>query len=74
MADTPIPLVPLDPKEQPILDALLSIRTELTFLKQDRASYVKSSDVMPIFDKTIEQVRLLNEIRSDRPHEENRGT
>lgn len=73
MADTPSAHLPLDPAEQPVLDALLAIRTELTFLKQDRSSYVKSSDVMPLFDRTLEQVRILNELRSDHPREENRG-
>jgi hypothetical protein len=70
MADTPT-LSLLDPREQPILDSLLRIRDELTLLKQDRASYVKSSDVMPLYDRTVEQVRQLNQIRTDKPQEDN---
>lgn len=73
MADTPSIPLPLDPKEQPILDSLLAIRTELTLLKQDRSSYVKSSDVIPLYEKTVAQVTLLNEIRAQHPEEENRG-
>jgi hypothetical protein len=73
MADTPTFQLPIDPREQPILDALLLIRTDLTFLKQDRTTYVKSADVIALYDKVDDQVRILNEIRSDHPREENRG-
>ncbi len=73
MADTPTLQLPTDPREQPILDQLLSIRAALTLLKQDRSTYVKSSDVLPLYEKVIEQVRILNEIRTDKPREENRG-
>jgi len=74
MADTPVlSQTPLDPREQPILDQLLLIRADLTLLKQDRSTYVKSSVVMPLYDKVVEQVRLLNDIRSDHPREQNRG-
>lgn len=72
MADTPT-LSLLDPREQPILDSLQRIRDELTLLKQDRSSYVKSSDVMPLYERTVEQVRQLNEIRTDKPQENNKG-
>ena len=65
--------MPVDTREQPILEALLRIRDELTLLKQDRSSYVKSSDVLPIYDRVVEQVNLLNEIRTDKPHEQNQG-
>lgn len=73
MADTPTLPPPLDSREQPILDNLLRIRDELTLLKQDRSTYVKSSDVMGLYDRTVEQVKVLNEIRTDKPQEENRG-
>lgn len=73
MTDTPTLQFPTDPREQPILDELLSIRAALTLLKQDRSTYVKSSDVLPLYEKVIEQVRILNEIRSDKHREENRG-
>jgi hypothetical protein len=73
MADTPTAQLPIDPREQPILDQLLAIRTSLTLLKQDRSTYVKSSDVIPLYDKVVDQVRILNDLRSDHPREENRG-
>jgi hypothetical protein len=72
MADTPSYPIPLDKREQPILENLERIRDELTLLKQDRSSYVKSSDVMVLYDKVVEQVKQLNEIRADKPKEENR--
>lgn len=72
MADTPT-LCLLDPREKPIVDSLLRIRDELTLLKQDRSSYVKSSDVLALYDRTVDQVRLLNEIRTDKPQEDNQG-
>ena len=73
MADTPTYQAPVDPKEQSVLDALMLIRAELTLLKQDKSTYVKSSDVIALYDKVDEQVRILNELRSDHPKEENRG-
>jgi hypothetical protein len=72
MADTPSYPVPLDSREQAILENLQRIRDELTLLKQDRSTYVKSSDVMVLYDKVIDQVHLLNEIRTDKPQEDNR--
>lgn len=71
--DTPTLPLPVDTREQPILEALLRIRDELTLLKQDRSSYVKSSDVIPIYDRVVEQVKVLNDIRSDKPQEHNQG-
>jgi len=73
MADTPTAQLPIDPREQPVLDQLLAIRTSLTLLKQDRSTYVKSSDVIPLYDKVVDQVQILNDLRSDHPREENRG-
>jgi hypothetical protein len=73
MADTPNVPLPLNPKEQPILDNLFAIRTELTLLKQDRSSYVKSSDVIPLYESTIKQVELLSDIRGTQQEGENRG-
>jgi len=73
MADTPTLPPPVDAREQPILDSLKRIRDELTLLKQDRTTYVKSSDVMPLYEKVVDQVRLLNEIRAERPEDENQG-
>ncbi|EKD13808.1 hypothetical protein MBM_08009 [Drepanopeziza brunnea f. sp. 'multigermtubi' MB_m1] len=72
MADTPSLPLPLDAREQPILDTLMNIRDELTLLKQDRSTYIKSSDVLAIYDRVIEQVKLLNDIRAEKPQEDNR--
>lgn len=73
MADTPTIHLPLDPREQPILDNLLRLRDELTLLKQDRSTYVKASDVIALYDRVVDQVKLLNDVRADRPQEDNRG-
>jgi hypothetical protein len=73
MADTPNLPPPLDAREQPILDSLKRLRDDLTLLKQDRTTYVKSSDVMPLYERVVEQVQKLNEIRADKPAEDNQG-
>lgn len=73
MTDTPSHPLPLDPREQPILDSLTSLRDELTLLKQDRTSYIKAADVLTLYDKVVDQVTLLTEIRADKPDEQNRG-
>jgi hypothetical protein len=73
MADTPTLPPPLDPREKPILESLQRIRDELTLLKTDRTTYVKSSDVLPLYDKVVDQVELLNEVRIDKPQETNQG-
>jgi hypothetical protein len=72
MTDSPLPRIPLDPKEQPILDRLQSIRTELELLKRDRSTYVKSQDVLKLYDQVIEQVIVLNEIRETKRLEQNK--
>lgn len=69
--DTPNLPMPLDAREQPILEALHRIRDELTLLKQDRSTYVKSSHVLPLYDRVVAQVQLLNEIRAEKPGEDN---
>ena len=51
----------------------MRIRDELTLLKQDRSTYVKSSDVVSLYDRTVDQVKHLNEIRADKPQENNQG-
>lgn len=73
MTDSPAPRIPLDPKEQPILDKLLAVRTNLELLKQDRSTYVKSQDVIGLYDQVIEQVEILNQIRTTKRLEQNRG-
>jgi hypothetical protein len=73
MTDSPAVRIPLDPKEQPILDKLLAIRTNLELLKQDRSTYVKSQDIIELYDQVIEQVGDLNHIRTTKRLEQNRG-
>ena len=63
----------MDPKEQPILDKLQAIRTQLELLKRDRSTYVRSQDVLQLYDQVIEQVMILNEIRVTKPLEQNKG-
>lgn len=75
MTDSPAVQAPLDPKEQPILDRLLHLRDELSLLKQDKSTYIKSHDVIAIYDQVIVQVHSLNVIREHygKPLEQNRG-
>ena len=75
MSDSPAVRAPLDPKEQPILDSVLYLRDQLSLLKQDRSTYIKSHDVLLLYEQVIEQVHLLNVIRAehDKPLEQNRG-
>lgn len=72
MTDTPSIPLPVNPDEQPILESLQQIRDELTLLKQDRTTYVKTKDVMILYDRLVDQVQLLNDIRAEKPEEENR--
>lgn len=72
MTDSPAYRLPLDPKEQPILDKLLNIRDHLSILKQDRSSYVQSQDVIKYYDQVIEQVQTLNKLRENKRDEQNR--
>lgn len=73
MTDTPSIPLPVNPDEQPILESLQQIRDELTLLKQDRTTYVKTKDVMILYDRLVDQVQLLSDIRAEKPEEENRG-
>lgn len=73
MSDSPFTQNPLDPREHPILDSLVHIRDKLLLLKQDRSTYVKSQDVMPLYEEVIEQVQKLNDIRVEVGLEQNRG-
>ncbi|KAK9237959.1 hypothetical protein V1525DRAFT_450087 [Lipomyces kononenkoae] len=51
--------------EQPILQKLIAIRTRLTTLKQDRSTYLKSSDINNVYEQIIDEVRKINHIRED---------
>ena len=75
MTDSPAVQAPLDPKEAPILGRVLSLRDKLSLLKQDKSTYVKSHDVLQLYDEVIEQVYQLNVIREEhgKPLEQNRG-
>lgn len=75
MTDSPAVQAPLDPREQPILDRILVVRDSLSLLKQDRSTYIKSHDVLKLYEEVIAQVHLLNVIREeqDKPLEQNRG-
>lgn len=72
MTDSPAPRIPLDPAEQPILDKLLTIRDNLSILKSDRSTYVKSHDVVKYYDQVIVQVEALNKLRINKRDEQNR--
>lgn len=75
MTDSPAVRIPLDPREQPILDSLLLIRDQLSLLKQDKSTYIKSKDVLDLYDQVVDQVHTLNVIREQHgtPSEQNRG-
>lgn len=73
MTDSPAFRTPLDPNEQPILETVLGIRDQLSLLKQDRSTYVRSQDVISLYNKVIEQVEKLNNIREQKRSEQNRG-
>jgi len=75
MTDSPAVQAPLDPREQPILDAVLTVRDKLSLLKQDKSTYIKSQDILGLYDRVIEQVHQLNVIRKEhgKPSEQNRG-
>ncbi|TKA73105.1 hypothetical protein B0A55_04842 [Friedmanniomyces simplex] len=72
MTDSPAYRSPTDPKEQPILDSILSIRDHLSILKLDRSTYVKSQDVMSYYNQLIDEVDKLNAIRETKRDEQNR--
>ncbi|KAL1623693.1 hypothetical protein SLS56_008142 [Neofusicoccum ribis] len=72
MTDSPAVRIPLDPQEQPILDQLLGIRTQLELLRADKSTYVKSEDVIRLYGSIVEQVERLNKIRTHKRLEQNR--
>lgn len=72
--DTPAIPAPRDEGEKQVLENLTHIRDQLQLRKLDRSTYVRTQDVMVLYDQTIEQVKRLNEIRQGKTTEENRGT
>lgn len=63
--ESPAIQTPLDPKEQPILESVLRIRDALYLLKQDKSSYIRSRDVLPLYDQVTAEVEKLNAVRKD---------
>lgn len=63
MSDSPITHAPVSTQEKPILEKLLLVRDKLLLLKQDKSTYVKSSDVLPLYDEVIELVHQINDVR-----------
>jgi hypothetical protein len=74
MTDSPRFQLPIDPEERPIEGQLQQIRNRLELLKQDKTNYVKSEDVLRLYEELIVQVQALNNIRKNKPDEQNRGT
>ncbi|KAI9829783.1 MAG: hypothetical protein M1819_006020 [Sarea resinae] len=72
MTDSPAVQAPVDPREQPILDQTLRIRDSLYLLKQDRSTYIKSRDVISLYDQLTEQVQSLNSLRADKRLQQSR--
>ncbi len=72
--DTPKIPGPRDEGERQVLEKLMAIRDQLQLRKLDRTTYVRTQDVMVLYNQTIEQVRILSEIRNGKPVEENQGT
>ncbi|KAL1302166.1 hypothetical protein AAFC00_002597 [Neodothiora populina] len=72
MTDSPAFRIPIDANEQPILDNVLNIRDKLSLLKQDRSTYVRSQDVITLYNEVIQQVEKLNAIRQSKRGEQNR--
>ncbi|KAI1126317.1 hypothetical protein F5Y10DRAFT_213850 [Nemania abortiva] len=70
--DTPKFPPPQDEGEKQVLEQLVAIQDQLLLRKLDRTTYVRSQDVMGLYEETVHQVKRLNEIRSGRSIEENR--
>ncbi|KAI1466037.1 uncharacterized protein F4812DRAFT_461014 [Daldinia caldariorum] len=70
--ETPKIPAPKDEGEKEVLEKLIAIRDQLQLRKLDRTTYVRTQDVMILYDQTIEQVKILNEMRRGKSVEENR--
>lgn len=62
--ETPAVPAPQDAREQEIMERLVAIRDQLLLLKQDRSTYIRSQDVITLYDQTIEEVRKVTDIRT----------
>ncbi|KAK4104534.1 hypothetical protein N658DRAFT_521186 [Parathielavia hyrcaniae] len=69
--ETPAMPMPKDDRERQILDKLTLIRDDLLLLKRDRTKYIRTQDVMVLYDKLVDQVKQLNEVRKGEHHSEN---
>jgi hypothetical protein len=49
--------------EQPVLEKLITLRQRLQLLNKDRTKYIRSQDVLAIYESLIDQVQRLNAIR-----------
>jgi hypothetical protein len=49
--------------ELPILDSLVSIRNRLSAIKRDKASYMRSKDIYPLWNEARDQLSKLKDIR-----------
>jgi len=50
-------------EELPILENLVSIRNRLSAIKRDKASYMRSKDIYPLWNEARDQLSKLKEIR-----------
>ena|SRR5208282_6432765 len=55
--------------EQPVLENLIQLRQRLQLLNKDRTKYIKSQDVLAIYDSLIDEVQKLNNIRDEHVHQ-----
>lgn len=62
-----------DPREKAILDEVLRLRHELKVLKLDKSTYVKSQDVIKIYEQVIKQTCALEEYRTSDPNVDKSG-
>lgn len=67
--ETPAVPAPQDAQEREILERLVAIRDALLLLKQDRTKYIRSQDVMGLYENTVEEVRKVDEARSMGPED-----
>lgn len=56
--------------EQPVLENLIQLGQRLQLLNKDRTKYIKSQDVLEIYDSLIEEVQKLNNIRHEHVHQD----
>ncbi|KAI9278642.1 hypothetical protein BDA99DRAFT_492737 [Phascolomyces articulosus] len=58
-------VVPIPPKELPVLENLITVRHKLSALKKDRDSSARSEEILPLYYETEKQVESLANLRSD---------